>query len=372
MLRHVNIRITLLAVILLYATPALAQTEVPPEDTSRYQTRYTVLPFIAYSPDTRLIFGGLLLRQFKPAGAGLATRPSNLQLTGSYTLNNQLNIQVLHTIIYPDERRIWTGNTRFQKWPKFYWGIGPQTTEDDKVRMDYHLFSFSQALVFRAGHQVYAGPQLHLSRMYNLEFETVDESPMDPPPVTGGEGSTNVGLGAVFRWDRRDNIMTPTRNHFVEVGTHFYMPFIGSEFQYQRWLVDVRKYFPFHPSGRSVLAFQSRMVFTAGDVPFEELGFIGGESIMRGYLEGRYRDKTSVQVQAEYRRNIIGRVGAVVFAALGNVASSPGVVMIDETKWTAGAGLRYNINKKDPVNIRLDVGFNGETSGFYLTLGEAF
>jgi len=41
-------------------------------------------------------------------------------------------------------------------------------------------------------------------------------------------------------------------------------------------------------------------------------------------------------------------------------------------KWSAGAGFRFNINKDDPTNIRIDYGVGRGTSGFYIQFGEAF
>jgi len=114
------------------------------------------------------------------------------------------------------------------------------------------------------------------------------------------------------------------------------------------------------------------MIFTAGDVPFEELGWIGGEVIMRGYFEGRFRDKHSIQAQVEYRRIILGRLGAVAFGGLSNVMPRLNDLKLDNTRWTLGGGLRYNINKMDPTFIRIDYGFGKNTSGLYVTFGEAF
>jgi hypothetical protein len=41
---------------------------------------------------------------------------------------------------------------------------------------------------------------------------------------------------------------------------------------------------------------------------------------MRGYYEGRFRERQLYAVQAEYRAHLFWRVGAVGFASLGGVA----------------------------------------------------
>ncbi|AKA34286.1 BamA/TamA family outer membrane protein [Flagellimonas lutaonensis] len=346
----------------------------PKADTtsSSYKTKYTPLPFVAYSPDTRLMFGGFVLKQFKPMGAGEETRPSNIQLNATYTWNQQMVVSSLYTILFPEERWIYKGELVYKKFPKNYWGIGPNTLETDELKVNFQNIKVKQSLLRNFGEDTYIGPQLHFGYMYDVNFENQDDEPIPPPEAIGSEGSTNVGLGLLFNWDKRDNVLTPTKNHYVELSALFYPTFLGSEFGFQSYKVDARKYVGLRPSGKEVLAFQSLIVLTTGDVPIEELGFIGGEIINRGYFEGRFRDKHSVQAQMEYRRIIAGRFGAAAFGALGNVMPKLGGLTLDNTKWTVGAGLRYNVNKKDPTYIRIDYGFGKDTSGLYVTFGEAF
>ncbi|MBD3386034.1 hypothetical protein GF407_14050 [candidate division KSB1 bacterium] len=41
-------------------------------------------------------------------------------------------------------------------------------------------------------------------------------------------------------------------------------------------------------------------------------------------------------------------------------------------KYTYGLGLRFQLNPKENINVRLDFGFGKESSGLYLAIGEAF
>jgi outer membrane protein assembly factor BamA len=353
-----------------------AQDSIPePERDSKassYKTRYTPLPFVAYSPDTRLMFGGFVLKQFKPNDAGEETRPSNIQLNATYTWNKQMVVSSLYTILFPEERWIYKGELVYKNFPKNYWGIGPNTLEMDKLKVNFQNIKVRQSILRSIAEDTYIGSQLHFGYMYDVSFEHQDDEPIVPPEVIGSEGSTNVGLGILFNWDKRDNVLTPTKNHYVELSTLFYQTFLGSEFGFQSYKVDARKYIGLRPEGKQVLAFQSLMVFTSGEVPFEELGSVGGEIINRGYFEGRFRDNHSMQAQMEYRRLISGRFGAAAFGALGNVMPKLGDLKLDNTKWTLGAGLRYNVNKADPTYIRIDYGFGKDISGLYVTFGEAF
>ena len=93
---------------------------------------------------------------------------------------------------------------------------------------------------------------------------------------------------------------------------------------------------------------------------------------MRGFLRGRYRDRVSVTVQTEFRTGLFWRIGAVLFASLGEVSPSVGGISLNRFRHAAGAGLRYTVDETERLKIRVDYGVGPGTSGFYLTVDEAF
>ena len=93
---------------------------------------------------------------------------------------------------------------------------------------------------------------------------------------------------------------------------------------------------------------------------------------MRGYYEGRYRDRQYLAGQAEYRFPLWWRIGGAAFAGMGDVAPDLGSFTFSSLKPSYGLGLRFMINKEEKVNIRLDYAWGKETSGFYLEITEAF
>jgi hypothetical protein len=94
---------------------------------------------------------------------------------------------------------------------------------------------------------------------------------------------------------------------------------------------------------------------------------------MRGYYEGRFRDKHLWMFQAEWRQEIKGKIGAVAFGGIGGIAHQLDEFEIENTIPAGGVGLRFRMDEADKINIRLDygVGLYG-SSGIYLTFGEAF
>jgi hypothetical protein len=102
---------------------------------------------------------------------------------------------------------------------------------------------------------------------------------------------------------------------------------------------------------------------------------MGGDMMMRGYYQGRYRDKNLLAAQVEYRILPFAfskRWGAAVFAAASAVAPELRAFQLDKTQFAAGGGLRYLLFQKKDIFLRLDVGFTREGPGFYFFTGEAF
>lgn len=124
---------------------------------------------------------------------------------------------------------------------------------------------------------------------------------------------------------------------------------------------------------KNVVAVNLYGVATLGTVPFNELTLIGGTRRMRGYFEGRFRDRNMLMAQTEFRRELFWNFGFVAFAACGVVSKNIENFEVQNVKPIGGVGLRYRLSQDEKINLRLDYGI-GESgsSGFYLTIGEAF
>jgi len=186
----------------------------------------------------------------------------------------------------------------------------------------------------------------------------------------GSEGGRISGMGPSMQWDSRDNVIYPTAGIRGTLSYEYFSEFIGSDFNYGLVWGFVSHFQKLGKYG--ILATNAYTRFMHGDAPFFHLSNIGSPTKMRGYYEGFHRDKQMLGWQMEYRSPAWWRLSMVAFA--GNAVVAP---RIDDFLWrdirtTAGMGLRFLADKRRNVNIRLDVGFSRETSGVYLTLGEAF
>lgn len=167
--------------------------------------------------------------------------------------------------------------------------------------------------------------------------------------------------------------MNVRNGYFAELGLLNYFNKLGSRYHFTGVNTDIRSFKALNK--RDVLALQFTGNFYSGNVPFNQMALMGGETIMRGYYFGRYRDKNMLAGQAEYRLlpfPFSKRIGATVFASTAVVAPSISSFRADNLKVSGGAGLRYLLFPKKDIFMRFDVGVTKEGPGFYFFTGEAF
>lgn len=103
---------------------------------------------------------------------------------------------------------------------------------------------------------------------------------------------------------------------------------------------------------------------------------LGSDEMMRGYYQGRYRDKNYLAVQSEIRYRVHPRIGMVAFIGAGTVYHD--TINLSNFKLSGGGGLRYFFDLEHNSSVRFDYAIGeknpGEKrqGGFYIALGQAF
>jgi hypothetical protein len=109
-----------------------------------------------------------------------------------------------------------------------------------------------------------------------------------------------------------------------------------------------------------------------GNPPFRMMALMGSDVHMRGYYQGRYRDRNYHTAQAEVRYPIYKWLRGVAFAGLGDIAAKP-LQFGRLPKPSAGAGLRILVDKAESTYMRFDYALGSKgNQGFYIGFGEAF
>ena len=109
-----------------------------------------------------------------------------------------------------------------------------------------------------------------------------------------------------------------------------------------------------------------------GSVPFYDLCLYGYNSDVRGYTTGQFQNRRMFATQAEYRLEWRKRLGFVAFGGVGGIGRTWGDFRSDQLLPGGGAGLRFNLDKKNHINYRIDLAFGREGHTLSIGVGEAF
>ncbi len=177
------------------------------------------------------------------------------------------------------------------------------------------------------------------------------------------------GLLLPIEWDSRDHEQFPRRGTFVKGRGVVYREELGSDFDGEIFQLAYNRYLPVRDT--DVLAVRASFRTAEGDVPFFLLSTFGGDTDLRGYPSGRYRDRMMYALQGEYRWQFRERWILTGFAGFGEVAARFGNFGEDLLP-AAGAGIRFVLSPKHRMSLSADVAVGKHGAEFYVGVGEAF
>jgi outer membrane protein assembly factor BamA len=338
---------------------------------------YSIIPALGYTLVNGYI--AVLASNVSFYTSNKKTKLSTIMLNGYYSEYHQY-WGTLSTYIFSEKSRlIFIGDARMYKFPTRTFGLGGETLLSDAERIDYSYLKLSQLALKQALPNLYAGIGYHLDHHFDI-----DEKDLPPGKVTDFQRygfssfSISSGLSANLMYDTRKNLMNPTGGMFAYIRYRTNMKMLGSDSNWQSLLLEFRKYLPLSEENDNVLAFWSYNDITlAGNPPYLDLpsnGWDAYSNTARGYVSGRYRGKTFLYLESEYRYGILpsGLLGGVFFANVQSVTDWP------SNKFNAlipggGLGLRIKLNKHSNTNLAIDYAFGKEGSrGFFFSIGEVF
>jgi len=329
-----------------------------------------VLPAIVKSIETGWAFGaaGSYFFKFKNHKNDTLLRTSNIEALGLYTLHHQ-ELAVLGTNIYfPRERYILRWRNTFSHFPDRFWGYGDYTPNSNLEKYTFTQLFINPQLIRKVYKSFFLGLSYEFQNVFSIQYNA--GGLFDQENVVGRNGGKVSGAGIVMAWDTRNNSFNSTRGLFVQFSCISFNRLLRTDFVYTAYTLDARKFIKI--GKKDVLAFQSFSLLNSGNPAYRNMATLGGTDIMRGYYAGRYRDRNSSACQVEYRKHVWKRFGVVAFAGLGKVAHKITDFNFQGLKYSLGGGLRFALNRKERINLRVDYGFGLQSSGLYFTVTEAF
>lgn len=240
----------------------------------------------------------------------------------------------------------------------YFWGLGYNNGNNSANKSSYKEMStdVNVSFLFRPNQTITTGPY--------IGFKYVNSSDFAKPELIEGNPlfMRSLLLGIKFTYNSKDNDVIPTRGSFITFEQTIYPALWGFKSFYKTFLI-ADYYLPVWKG--SVFAFDLNANLNWGDSPWFMWAQLGGSTRMRGYYQGRYRDRNMISAQMEIRQKIYKNHGIAVWGGAGNIFHSFPEFNIKETLPTYGAGYRFEFMG---FLLNIDVGF-GKSGQYAIIAG---
>ena len=321
-------------------------------------------PIAFFLPETGLAFGGLGQTVFN-VDKEKSWRKSQVQLGVAYTLKNQLLIFAPYELYLKQNWKI-NGEVGYYRYFYNFYGIGINSNEDHLEFYDANYPRLISTVSYRFTESILAGISY---RFDNFDIPNTDNllTKLSPTGINGGVLST---LGIELAYDSRNDIFYPSKGIFAALKIDNSNNLTFSDFEYWSTLLNASYYIQLLEN--HILAINYTTGSQLGNSPFYNYFYLSSGKNARGFDDRRFLDRNINLLQAEYRFPIYKRLRGCAFSSIGTVASTYSELYSNPQKFSYGAGLRFQLNKKQLSHVRADVAHSYEGFQFYVTIGEAF
>jgi outer membrane protein assembly factor BamA len=329
-------------------------------------------PIGYYTPETKIAAGLLGLWNHEQIAPGLT---NGALMIGSYTQNKQSIFVLDPTYYFDGGRKQFFAYLYYAYFPNEYFGrldkVGFEEPEPYTENTFTSQFGYSQDI----WEQLYIRFSLYKDARKIVSSDT--GSALAKEIALGYENLDVSGVGLSLDWDSRDYPQAPLsgvyhRLNYIKhqvANTPTNRPWDKLELEAK----DYNSMGDKTQGDKKVLVSQVLLSQVYGDViPFQYLNSLGGKRKLRGFFDGRYRDKAMGLVQVEWHQDFTDKFAWAVFAGSGRLAADLSELAQAETHTTAGFGVHYIMDPVSRNKIRLDLGFSKEGSSIYFVTGEAF
>ena len=341
----------------------------------------------SYNPEASLGIGGAMLMTFRMNQYDTISQRSFIPVGFNISINGTFIAAGAGTLFFNENRfRIYI-KYGYRTEPANYYGVGydeikwAEKLKDhygkDTVTFHRTSLQFFPRFVWEVKPHIYAGTLLDINYNYVKDLDGWMET--NPAIVKYGTKYHNIGIGALFQYDTRDDVATPFKGLFVSATGTLYGKYLGGNFNYEIIELEYRQFQQLFKR-RSTLAWTAKSQIGLDNVPYSELPNFGNPFDLRGYAWGKYRDKSMAYGIVEYRHMFMSqeayergafwsKFGAVAWVGTGTLGKTPA----DWNKWKLNYGVGLRIQLQPRKNFRLDIGKEpGQKRGIYMNMTEAF
>nr|WP_259317987.1 outer membrane protein assembly factor [Segatella copri] len=318
-----------------------------------------------YASDTKFGLGLVAAGLYRTDPNDSILPPSNVSLYGDVSSVGFYMLGVRGNHIAPKGRYRIDYHLYFYSFPSDFWGIGYEMGDNDANKSDMKRWQAQAevSFLFRVADNFYIGPM--------ASYDYVIGKHIERPELLQGmdQHNWNVGAGVSLVYDNRDNLTNPHRGICLNINQMFRPRFMGNDYAFS---TTAFRFDAYQRLGKgTVLAEDIGANLNFGNPSWGMMAELGGTHSMRGYYEGRYRDKHSLEATIELRQHVWKRNGIVVWVGAGTIFPKFSALRSKQILPNAGVGYRWEFKKN--VNVRLDYGFGKSgQSGFLFNINEAF
>lgn len=335
------------------------------KDTVYRHFSFSIIGGPHYNSDTKLGIGLAGTGLYRTDSTDLSLQPSNVAVYGDVTTAGYFLVGIRGTHIAPQERSRIVYHLYFESFRRHFWGTG--FSNGDNSRNESMMTT--RAVSARVSYLWRTAPGLFIGPLVAYDFNSA--SRIERPELLGGMSthSINTGVGLTLNYDTRDVLTNPSRGAFIDLTQYFRPRFMGNNYAFCTTDLNASAFTRVWPDG--ILAANMAAQLNFGNPSWSMMAGLGGSRSMRGYYEGRYRDKHKLEAQLELRQHVWRRNGIVLWAGGGTVFNSFSRMRLRQVLPNWGVGYRWEFKKN--VNVRLDYGFGkAGQRGFTFNIGEAF
>lgn len=365
------IKTVLISVILLLFNSGIlwaTEEEAANADPVDPKIHWSASPIFFSSPETGIAIGGYIMGYQSSDPNFSSGKQNSLNGILVYTEEEQVAFNLSIKKYFQDDRYLLIVSGGYSDFPSKFYGIGPDTDEDSEEDFTLVESAYTGSFLWKLAPNFYLGPFISYG-VFDVKDRTAGGQ-LAVGNINGWDGTTVVGGGFQLLRDTRDDNYMPRNGSVLNVQALSYCPEWGSDQEFLQYGITYKYFWPVGQTG--TLALMSLISLSDGTVPFEMMPCLGGETIMRGYYSGLYRDRDYAAFQGEYRYVISTRVSGVFFVSLGEVASELDHFNSENIKAATGFGFRFQLYPKQKLKLRLDIGIGEEGVATYINFMEAF
>jgi hypothetical protein len=368
--------------IIIGAQTAFSQTHLLPKfirkmyfdkDTTK-KSSFVILPVLSSAPETGLEVGGAGLYSFYTDTVSPNTRVSNVFGYATITTKGQNRLSLSTSYWTPQNKYHITAGISYINFPFDFYGIGNNTLKANTDRIGQKRVKVNFGAEKKVANNLYVG-LVAGGYHYNFSDGQANSIFYTDPRVRFQRGGSTVYIGPSLIFDSRNNNTYTTKGALITSSFEITKGLFGMNYNGGFFNLEYTQFFSL--SKKLVLGLDvQEQSLTGSQSPFFLMPALGNDEIMRGYYNGRYRDRNMLVGQTELRYRLSDRIGVVGFIGTGEVFNKS--FSFNELKPNYGGGLRYFFDIEKGLSIRADYGVGqkvaGEArqSGFYVGLGQAF